>query len=225
MLWNLTLQLDSSIYVVGQDIPYPASIGPDNADQDPLGPSEEQSIAAGIPLIAAAIRATPNLVGLAGYSLGAELVSRFLELQAQGQYADCELAWAAVVANPNRARGESIDSDSAGYGINGAHAAWPATPTYTAANPMDGITSCPAESPLRQVAAGVSPLTFATLDWTPELAEQLLDGQWPTADYSLKQLVEAGRLVYGYLYGGQHTDAYVNGGYFDRLAAILNQQT
>ncbi|MGF6888292.1 hypothetical protein ABIA39_003071 [Nocardia sp. GAS34] len=225
MLTNVTDQLDTSLYVVGQDIPYPASVGPFNADHNPAGPSEEQSIATGLPLVAAAIRATPNLVGLLGYSLGAELVSRFLELKAQGQYQDCELAWAAVVANPNRAPGESIDADSAGEGINGPHAAWPTgIPVFTAANPMDGITSCPPRSPLRDLATGVSPFTFATLDWTPELAASLLEGEWPTADYSPGQLIEAGRLVYGYLFGGQHTTAYIDGGYLDRLATILNQQ-
>lgn len=226
MLSNVTGQLDTSIYLVGQDIPYPASVGPFNADHNPLGPSEEQSIAAGLPLLAEAIRATPNLVGLLGYSLGAELVSRFLELKAQGQYQDCELAWAGVVANPNRAPGESIDADPIGEGINGPHAAWPADlPVFTAANPLDGITSCPARSPLRQLATGVSPFTFATLGWTVELAQTLLDGEWPTADYTPGELAEAGMLIYGYLLGGQHTTAYIDGGYLDRLADLLNQHS
>ncbi len=225
MLSNVTGQLDTSKYLIGQEIPYPASVGPFNGDDNPMGPSEEQSIAAGLPLLAAAIRATPNLVGLLGYSLGAELVSRFLELKAQGQYQDCELAWAGVVANPNRAPGESIDSDSTGYGINGAHAPWPAgLPVFTAANPQDGITSCPDKSPLRDLATAVSPFTFATLDWTVELAQSLIDGEWPTADYTPEQLAETGSLIYGYLFGGEHTTAYIDGGYLDRLASLINQQ-
>lgn len=223
MLAYLTSLLDPRRFVVGADIPYPAAVGP-AGDAGLLGPSEAQSIADGLPLVAEAIRATPNLVGLCGYSLGAELVSAFLEAQARGEYADCELAWVAVVANPNRAPGESLDPVPAGSGINGAHGPWPVrTRVFTAANPGDGITCCPAGSPLRALAAGMSAFSFAQLGgWTQELAHQLLDGEWAQDQYTPDQLLRAGQLMLGYLLGGQHTTAYVQGGYIQRLADDLN---
>lgn len=224
MLTYLGWLLDGFRYELGDDVPYPASVGPANSSGDVLGPSEDESIAAGLPLLAAAIRATPNLVGLMGYSLGAELVSRFLELKAQGQYEDCELAWVALVANPRRAAGESIDPDPVGAGINGPHGPWPAgLPVFTAANPSDGITSCPARSPLLALAEGMSAFSFAELGgWTATLAQQLVDGDWLAEQYTPAQLMRAGQLMYGYLLGSQHTSAYVTGGYLGRLAARIN---
>jgi hypothetical protein len=224
MLAYLTSLLDPSRFEIGPDIAYPASVGPANSGGDVFGPSEEQSIAEGLPLLAEAIRATPNLVGLCGYSLGAELVSRFLEAKAVGEYADCELAWVALVANPNRAPGESIEPVPAGSGINGAHGPWPArTQVWTAANPNDGITCCPTGSPLRALAAGMSAFSFAQLGgWTLELAHQLLDGEWVRDQYTPDQLLRAGQLMLGYILGGQHTTAYVQGGYIQRLADHIN---
>jgi hypothetical protein len=206
-------------FVAGHDVPYPASVGPVNASNDPLGPSARRSVADGLPLLAGAIRDAPGPVGLCGYSLGALLVSRFLELKALGQYQDCRIAWVALVANPARAAGESIDPGPVGYGIEGAHGPWPTDiPVWTAANPRDGITSTPDDSPLRALAAGLDGLSFATLSWAPALAQRLIDGKWPTADYTPEELVQAGRLIYGYLLGGAHTSEYLAGGYLDRLA-------
>lgn len=224
MLTALGWLLDSSRYTIGVDIPYPASVGPANSGADPFGPSEDESIAAGLPLVAEAIRATPDLVGLCGYSLGAELVSAFLEAKARGEYEDCELAWVALVANPRRAPSESIDPDPAGLGINGAHAPWPrGLPTFTAANPLDGITSCPARSPLHALAESMSAFSFADVGgWTSQLAHQLIDGELLAADFSPEQLLRAGQLMLGYVLGGQHTTGYVLGGYLERLAARIN---
>ncbi len=175
-------------------------------------------------MLAAAIRATPNLVGLAGYSLGAELVSRFLEAQARGEYADCEIAWAAVIANPCRAVGESIDEGSVGSGINGAHGPWPPDlPVFTAANPLDGITSCPPGSPLRALAEGMSAFSFAALGgWSIDLAHKLIDGEFLADQYTPERLLRAGQLMLGYTLGGTHTTEYVQGGYLQRLADHIN---
>lgn len=222
MLAYLMTLLDPARFEFGSDIPYPAAVGPVGGGGI-LGPSEVQSVADGLPMIAEAIRATPNLVGLCGYSLGAELVSAFLEAQTQGQYADCELAWAAVVANPNRAPGESIDTSPPGSGINGAHGAWPDIPVWTAANPGDGITCCPDGSPLRALAQGMSAFSFANFGgWTVDLAHELIDGEFLTDRYMPQQLVRAGQLMYGYLLGGQHTIEYIQGGYMQRLADHIN---
>lgn len=232
MLTGVTSKLSPSKYVLGGDIDYPASIGPANPQNSPFGASEEQSIQRGVELIAEAVRATPNLVGLLGYSLGAETVSRFMELKGQGQYADCEIAWAGFVANPNRAPGESIDGNSIGYGIAGAHKPYPAhIATFNAANPQDGITSCPADSPLRQLSDGISNLTFVGNTWTSDLLNRMLTNRWQPSDpwwwlhpiETFNRYNNAAALLRGYLFDGQHTTAYIHGGYLTRLAQRLNE--
>jgi hypothetical protein len=222
MLKYVTNLLNPVKYSIGADIAYPASIGPVNPQTNPQGISEQQSIDDSIPLIAAAVRDTPNLVGLLGYSLGASCVSRFLELKAQGQYSDCEIAWSGLVANPWRARGEGLNPEATyGFGISGQHSAWPTNiPTFTVANPADGITSCPAVSPLRDLAPGVDALTFAELNWTPAYAASLLTQHGEP--YTPAEYVQAAALLRGYLIDGQHMEAYVQQGYVNRLADALN---
>jgi hypothetical protein len=222
MLRNVTDYLDTTKYEIGPDVAYPASIGPVNPQSNPQGVSEQQSIDDSIPLIATAIRGTPNLVGLLGYSLGASCVSRFLELKAQGQYADCEIAWAGFIANPWRAEGEGLNpAGTYGFGISGQHGPWPSNvKTFTVANPSDGITSCPAVSPLRDLTPGVDALTFAELDWTPAYAASLLNH--PGGVYTPAEYLQAVALLRGYMIDGQHTTAYINQGYTSRLVAALN---
>lgn len=229
MLTTITASLDPARFRTGPDIDYPATIGPANSAGNPLGCSEDVSIARGVALLAAAIRGTPNVVGLLGYSLGALVVSRFLECKAHGQYADCEIAWAGFVANPARAAGESIDAAPVGYGINGAHARWPRLPVFTAANPADGITSCPAGSPLRNLATGMSAFSFAALGgWTESLVQELADREFappdlahPVVDVELD--LNAASLMRGYLFDGQHTHTYRDEGYCQRLADVINR--
>ncbi len=98
-------------------MPYPGTVGP--AGGKPDGPSAETSIEIGVTALAAMIRATPNNVGVLGYSLGAEVVTAFLEAQARGLFAECELAFSGCLANPARKEGDSVDSGSRGYGIDG----------------------------------------------------------------------------------------------------------
>lgn len=230
-LTNVTRQLDPAKYDVANvvDVLYPASIGFVNSENNIVGVSEADSIAAGQGAIAAAVRATPNLVGIIGYSLGASTVSRFLESKARGLYGDCELAWAATVANPWRARGESLDHTDIGWGISGEHGRWPALRTYSVANPRDGITCCPGNSPLRTLADAVSNFTFAGLEWSEALAYRLADNGWQAANANpldywniWERYYTAAALVRGYLYDGQHEAHYINDGYLNRLATALN---
>lgn len=232
LLNHVTILLDRTKYIIGADIPYPASIGAANPNTNPLGCSEEESVVQGVKLIVDYVRACPNVVGLIGYSLGAETVSRFLELKVQGQFADCEIAWVGLVANPNRAPGESIDSNSVGYGINGVHAPYPAhIPVFTAANPQDGITSCPEGSPLRTLADHVSNFTFAGTSWSEDEMNRLLSNRWQPTDANWwahpvetwNKYNTAAALMRGYLFDGQHNTAYLYQGFCDRLAARLNQ--
>lgn len=125
LLVSVTSRLDPTKYEIGPDVDYPASIGPANPQNSAAGCSEQQSIDQGMRALVAAIHRSPNKVGLLGYSLGAEVVTRFLEAKARGEYPDCEVAWAANVANPLRVAGDSIDPNPVGFGINGQHGLWP----------------------------------------------------------------------------------------------------
>ncbi|MFF4022271.1 PE-PPE domain-containing protein [Nocardia elegans] len=232
MLAAVTRKLDPAVYEIGLDIDYPAAIGLVNPDRSLAGCSEEKSIQLGVTALVRAIRRTPNRVGLLGYSLGAEVVTRFLEAKARGEFADCELAWAATIANPLRREGDSIDADPAGFGINGQHAPWPGNiPTWEVANPADGITSCPPDSPLRTLADSVSAFSFAELGgWTADLTDRIRRNRWqPTDREWLSHPVRtwslwsrAADMMAGYLVGGAHTRAYQEFGYCDRLAEVIN---
>ncbi|MFE2998649.1 PE-PPE domain-containing protein [Nocardia sp. NPDC059246] len=232
MLTNVTRLLDPAKYVIGPDIPYPASLGPANPQQDPLGCSEQQSIAEGVDLLASAIRNSPDVVGLLGYSLGAEVVSAFLERKAAGEFGDCEVAWVGLLANPRRAEGDSIDPNPQGYGINGQHGPWPdGLQVWEAANPADAITSCPPDSPLRALADTVSAFSFAALGgWTADLADKLRQNRFQPANFgwwlhplATWQLYStAATQMLGYLSGQTHIRDYIAGGYCQRLAEHIN---
>jgi hypothetical protein len=231
MLRGLSAHLDPEKFGAPLECSYPASIGVANRTFAVTGPSEGESVLEGVENLANLIRSTPNKVGVLGYSLGAEVVSRFLEAQGRGEYADCELAFSACVANPLRREGDSIDAAPPGFGINGQHNAFPERPHFECANPDDAITSCPEDSPLRGLADVVSAFGLAAIGgWGIDLRDRLLERRWqpvtwgwwrnPLRTWDLYE--EAADDVAGYL-GGQHTTEYVNGGYCERLAMVINR--
>ncbi|WP_083894973.1 PE-PPE domain-containing protein [Nocardia tenerifensis] len=232
MLSFVTRRLDRTKYSIGPDIDYPASIGPANPEIYYDGCSEEQSVAQGVEALAAEIRATPNRVGILGYSLGAMVVTRFLEAKARGEYLDCEVEWAANIANPLRREGDSISPDAVGFGINGQHGPWPEDiPTWELAHHADGITCCPADSPLRTLADTVSAFSFAAMGgWGSALAERIHSNRWQPNRcdwwrdpvHHWRSWSQAAALMDGYLRGGAHNAMYRTSGYCDRLVALLN---
>lgn len=229
MLSWVTAKLDHTKYHVLADISYPASIGVANQSWNVVGPSETESVRVGMDNLANLIRSTPNAVCVLGYSLGAEVVSRFLEAQADGQYADCEIAVSVCVANPLRREGDSIDPGPAGFGINGQMLANPKHEHFEVANPHDVITSCDPESPLRGLADTVSAFGLAQIGgWAGDVVDRLRYqrfqpvawGWWqhPIRTWDLYE--QAAQDVQGYL-TGQHTIEYEQG-YLDRLVNVLN---
>lgn len=231
MLTLVTRQLDPAKYHVLGDLSYPASIGVANQTFAITGPSEDESVKIGLENLANLIRSTPNKVGVLGYSLGAEVVSRFLEAQQRGEYQDCEIAFSACMANPLRQQGDSIDPSPRGFGINGQHQAFPEHPHFEAANPNDGITSCPPDSPLRDLADAVSAFGLSQIGgWTQDLVDRMLERRWQPANWgnllhpikTWDLYEEAAADVAGYL-TGQHTLQYRQGGFCDRLADVINR--
>ncbi|WP_067671853.1 PE-PPE domain-containing protein [Nocardia miyunensis] len=230
MLTQVTRQLDPRRYRVLGDVVYPASVGVANEGFRINGPSEADSIRIGIANLATMIRSTPNMVVLLGYSLGAELVTKFSEAQARGLYSDCEIAATACVANPQRRAGDSIDPVPAGFGINGERGVFPDRPHFEAANPRDAITSCAPGSPLRALADVMSAFGLAMIGaWSKDLLNRMLQRRWQPAGWgdimhpvkTWEMYQQAADDVRGYL-TGQHTTAYSQGGYLDRLAVALN---
>lgn len=212
LLRNVTRRLDQRFADIG-DVGYPASVGPVNPERNPFGPSLSASLSEGKRNLAVRIKASPYRVGVLGYSLGAYVVSDFLEDMAAGaEYTrGCEVLFVGLVANPRRAPGGKLP----GYGIAGAHFDWPAIRTFDVAHPGDGIPCCPDKSPLRRVAdfliAKQRPPQPA-----PSWRDWLRDPIGTKAQYDA-----AGRYIAGYL-GVEHNARYVTGGYLDRLADAIN---
>lgn len=230
MLTYVASQLDRSKYRVVGDLSFPASVGPVAPGGNVLGSSENESVEIGVDNLVQLIESCENRVAVLGYSLGAVVVSRFNEAQSAGKYADCEVAFTATVANPLRCEGDSIDPGSRGFGINGQHGQFPARPHFEVANEFDAITSCPADSPLRNLADVMSAFSFAEVGgWTEDLIDRLLRSRWQPGDptwwlhpvRTWQRYNEAAQDVVGYL-TGQHSARYITGGYCDRLAAVLN---
>lgn len=230
MLTLVTSGLDAAKFHMLADCEYPASVGAANEHFEITGPSEDDSVRIGMDSLATLIRSTPNRVGLLGYSLGAEVVARFLEAQAAGQYTDCELAFSACVANPLRRQGDSIDPNPTGFGINGQMTCVPPHPHFECCNPADAITSCPPDSPLRDLADVVSAFSFAQLGgWTADLRDRMLERRWQPASWgnllhpikTWDLYEQAAADVAGYLTGA-HTLQY-EGGLLARLADVINR--
>ncbi len=217
------------------DVDYPASIAVFNPHGDPAGPSEAQSRSTGVANLVAEIRKTPHLVIISGYSLGALVISDFLEAKARGLYSDCLVSAVVNIANPGRRAGQSYGRPSFGYGLDGQHKHWPSgLPTYEIANPVDGITSAPASSPWRLLADKIRHLSVSVQglpDWFDDLIKQL-DGveetqipeHW-TEPAFWQAWAEAPAWLRGYLFDHQHDVAYGEPRWFDTHGhAVTGQQ-
>ncbi|PXW34142.1 UNVERIFIED_CONTAM: PE-PPE domain-containing protein [Williamsia faeni] len=218
--WDPNSLLTGVVHLLGDlvewvDLDYDASIAVFNPFGRVDGVSEEVSRQHGVANLARAIRETPHRVVLAGYSLGALVVSDFLAAQARGEFADCEVSAVVLIANPARVPGVSYGLPSFGYGLDGTHPRWPAVPTYEIANPVDMITSAPANSPWRQFADQIRAFSLGDVpSWMHHMLDQLdgaerrqaLDQWWEPTFW--QSYAEAPVWLRGYLSDGQHTVAY-----------------
>lgn len=232
MLAHVTRSLETPLFPTIVDLAYPASIGMMNPDRTLAGVSLDKSVELGLIALATEIRRTPLPVVLLGYSLGAIVVTRFLEAQARGINPDCEVVFAACIANPLRQPGDSRDVYGApGFGIAGSTALSPALGRiWEVANPRDGITCCPADSPLRTAADGLSAYSFAVGGgWSQDLLDRVLRRRWQPVNLdwwrdplgAWRAHEQAAVLVRDYL-AGEHGPAYVRDGYTARLAEVIN---
>lgn len=197
------------------DIKYPASIACFNSTTNVTGVSELESRRQGVANLAAAIRATDELVVISGYSLGALVVSDFLARKRAGEFGDCEVAAVVNIANPARQAGVSYGLPSNGFGLDGQHKPWPDIPVYEIANPSDLITSAPANSPWRMLADKIRVCSASDpIAWMADLTAQLSGQEAQQAQANLFNLdwwqayAEAPGWAYGYLFGGEHFTHY-----------------
>ncbi|AZG45078.1 alpha/beta hydrolase family protein [Gordonia insulae] len=214
------------------DLDYPASIACFNPYGDISGVSEAESRRRGVANLAAAIRATPHLVVLSGYSLGALVVSDFLVAKARGAFADCMVVAVVNVADPGRRAGYSYGLPSFGFGLDGQHAPWPpGIDVYQIANPVDGITSAPADSPLRVVADKIRSFSITqqgAVEWFDDMIAQLngqqatqIQANWWRPEF-WQAYAEAPGWLRGYLFDGQHTIAYGRPSWFSESGHRVN---
>ena len=229
LLDDVTRRLDPNRFQY-TEIAYPASVGAANAERSPFGPSLNRSLTVGKYALADAVQRTPNRAGLLGYSLGAYVISEFLEdLHAGAPYTQgCEIMFVATVANPRLAPGPS----NPGYGIAGEHRTWPSIRRFEIFNPNDAICCCPDRSPLRSLSDALDAFSFAEAGgWSADLADRLRRGRWqPTSvDWwrdplgTFRAYKEAARLMAGYL-GAEHNTRYLLDGHTARLADTINRE-
>lgn len=222
MLVDITRRLNPDLFNEPVDVDYPASIGPANPQNNPRGVPLLVSVLDGKVNLAAHIRDTsnPNVIVI-GYSLGAMVVSAFLEDMAAGAHylQGLQVSRVVLMSNPRRAP----ETPGGTYGIAGVHDDYPdGLPVVEVWNPADGITACPDGSPLRLVADGIANMSLA------------VGGGWRTiAGASMpwwRRITPDGRLWWnaialarGYVFDGQHTVRYITQGFTARAADELNR--
>lgn len=127
---------------------YPRTYGP---FPHMLGVDYQSSVSEGVKSAIRWIRESPNPVGLIGYSQGCAVITQILERIEAGELDDLEISFAALIANPHRAKDHSLDWSVTGYGISGEHGPWPVGdfPIFELANDKDPICCLSAGSPIR----------------------------------------------------------------------------
>lgn len=197
------------------DLQYPASIALANAAGNLRGVSETVSRRVGVNRLRAEVLRSPEPAILAGYSLGALVVSDFLEQATGNLMVLPEIAAVVNIANPARHRSQSYGLPSFGYGLDGEHGVWPDAPVFEIANPVDMITSAPDLSPWRQLAIALRQTSLADpwrtatafLDSLDDMHRLSLGENWTDPQW-WRAYAEAPAWLRGYLFDGQHTFAY-----------------
>ncbi|WP_052373503.1 cutinase family protein, partial [Nocardia otitidiscaviarum] len=130
-----------------------------------------------------AIRATPNLVVLGGYSQGAGIAGDLAAEIGRGQHPDLEVVGCALIADPARPprSGMPHRPPASGYGITGARDVL-GVPTWWAAAEGDPICSLPAGNPLRTLADVTEYYSLADAAdawrWMQSLLARAEQGRW-----------------------------------------------
>lgn len=194
-------------------VDYPAQFGP-ATDVDDIAPAE--SVSAGMVALRDAVRATPHLVMVGGYSLGAMVAIAYAREILPADPA-AEVLAVTALGNPHQLvhLGRS--------GIAGALSV--PRPLLSVYAPGDPIADLPLGSPLRSVADLAEWMSVRSapdaLRWGEETLAKVptrLQRWWEP--WRWPDLAAAPGQVQAYL-GTAHTADYVTGGYVDRLVSRL----
>lgn len=205
---------------------YPADYG--------LAVSFEESNRIGREAVLERIRQTDGPVILSGYSAGAMIQGTLAADIAQSRIPGIlpsRIEAVALLADPLRPEGMGLEGDPVvgGYGIAGQR--WiPDIPTYWATASHDPISALSRDNPLRSAADLTAAFTLSPLGWD-EWAADMYDRLVVRRDLQLwwKFRFRPGRLIGaidalgGYLFRGEHTDAYLRQNICMHLARVVNE--
>lgn len=204
-------------------VPYPADFGSQMSYGD--------SRAIGRRALLDAIRDTPNLAVIGGFSAGAGIAGDVAYEIGRGDHPGLEVVGCALIADPHRPVGGGMPGPIVGgYGIAGDRRVY-GVPTWWAAADGDPITALGPGSPLRSIAdisefySVADPV--AAYRWGEDLLHRARRGRWQQW-WSLEHWRTWGGAVrdaYNYLpVGGRHGRAYVEEGLCTRLAEVINRE-
>lgn len=205
-------------------IRYPAAFGG-------FGMSYGDSVSIGRHVLIDAIRSTPRLAVIGGYSQGAWIAGELADEIGHGDHPDLHVAACALIADPGRPAGAGSPglATAPGYGIAGERPV-SGLPTYWAAAEGDPIASLPAGNPLRLVADLTMWLSLASPGdahrWGVDLLDRAVAGRWQRWWSPRNVRTWGGAVAYarGYLLDDRHTLAYLTEGHAAALAAVLNRE-
>lgn len=207
---------------------YPGSYG------HPL--SYAESVIEGRRLLLEAIRATPNLVVLGGFSQGAGISGDVAAEIAAGQHPDLEVVGCALIADPSRPEGAGIGrAPAGGYGIEGQRPIFGPVkfPVYHAAAPGDPICALPEGNPLRSIADLTEWYSLsspeAAFHWAQDLVDRARSNRWQRW-WSIENIrTWGGAIGFARNYlpkpigNGRHGEAYITEGFCRSLATAVNR--
>lgn len=188
-------------------INYPASIGPVNSAKNPWGVGMDQSLAAGERALQEAVRATPNVPVLVGYSLGAYVLSNYLENRYKNKRFDEEIKYAMLIASPRASNRYGRE------GIAGAHGNYGDVSYLEVSNWDDGISSTPTNSVLKKLPKLVSYITSGGRE-----VNQIF---WFLVEYNYPPTVQDYFLLTGYMNGTQHLTAYLGAAFKEQIRKAM----
>lgn len=151
------------------------------------------------------IAADNDDVVVIGYSLGAWVVSEFLEAKARGQYPNAKLRAAITIGSPRR----HADKGYTGQGIAGPHGAYPLNVAHVEiGNYNDIVSNTPAQSVLSTLPY-VSDVLTLNFDYYTRLAwvafgKKLLSGRTSPRMFTDRDL----QLLNAYVDGTGHAEEY-----------------
>lgn len=195
------------------DLKYPASIGPVNStpNQFDWGPGLNQSVSAGVLELQRVIEEMDDVPVIVGYSLGALVITRYLEHRYHNGLFDQEIKKVILLANPAAQKKRSGSDVRAGICGPGMYSG--KVPIIEISNWNDMICSTPTNSVLTKLPNLISMVTGDHVNANDLFWELVKNpGRMTMQDYYLIQ---------GYLSRVEHERVYLTKAWRDRFVAAV----